>query len=918
MKKRIWLPVAALVVAAGVFWAGVRPYLVRKYGQDYWYVTGVLLKKRLGLMADEEPRRPAAPQGEVHPVAVVLDDSIVPFTDIGSTLGPRAQFNNMYIGSGVVLFDANGDGRLDMYLVHSGRPRTKQTDASGVLSDKLSPAKPGTLFLNMGNDDNGRPIFTSVEDLEAKANNKKMVKEELLIENKYRPRESLSDDEFAPGRIGRGAIAADFNGDGRLDLLIANGHDGLPYQTHEFGLKVYPSRDNIGRVSRSSNDYPVLRTFSFLRGPMTDGLNETVTYGPEPEREGGLRLYLNMGDTDGDGIPEWKDATVDAGLTGHFDSESITVADVDRDGDLDFYVSNFLDPDFWGFATTSFAGNRNELYINQLVETGKLTFKESAREWGVAGLHDEEGLPATVHFPNLGKDMPIGEEIVDGKKVGEKADHSWAAQLVDWNDDGWPDLVVANDEGDRLRVYQNEGGKRFKRVTAFDAPKWDGCWMAVSAGDLDGDGHDDVFVSNCGGQTMTAANTAVLIENEVDKPAIHALEVLGFMKGETTLHNAVLSYRPGQGLVDVTRDVLVQHSPYIPPELTRRGNFAPKAVHLFDEENYAHGLAAYEFAWGAPLLDVDNDGRLDIYMAGGLARGNDGFLGETLGSPGRLLMNESRPGRLAFADKTLEYHVLDISDMDYGHNPPRRRSPGTGWHKRDYISLEDVDAYMDAGLQAAESSCTQDLFRMHEAATGIVAGDLNGDGYPDIVVTHMGGYDSNSPKAKNLKVDVAGRVLAIPAPNPIYRAPTNFEEGGTSVYINGGPRTGTDPNWVKIRLVDRTTKNLRGVGAKVVLNGKILRRVLLGGTTWSASADDLDVGLGIEPLGTLDITWPSGDAKPQHIDLKRSISRELVCVDREAGIVACGGSRQPRGIVLAIGARRSLSDHAGAPHVDGH
>lgn len=899
MKKRIWFPAAALVVA-GVFWVGVRPYLVRKYGQDFWYVSGVLLKKRLGLMAEEEPR-PArqVPSGvaEAATMAISLDDSIAPFTDIGSTLGPRAQFNNVYIGSGVVLFDANGDGRLDMYLLHNGRPRTKQTDGNGVLSDELSRAKPCTLFLNMGNDAAGRPIFASVQDLEARGN-ARLLEEELLIENKYRPRKSLDDDEFAPGRIARGAAAADFNGDGRLDLIVANGHDGLPYQTHEFGLKVYPSRDNIGRESRSTSNYPVLRTFSFVRGEMVDGLTRTVSLGPEPEPEGRNSLYLNLGDADEDGIPEWKDVTVEAGLTGHFDSMSITVADVDRDGDLDFYVSNFLDPDFWGFGTTSFAGNRNELYINQLSETGKLTFKESAREWGAAGLHDEEGLPATVRFPGRAEDVAIGEALVDGKKVGEKADHSWAAQLADWNDDGWPDLVVANDEGNRLRVYENEGGKRFERLTSFDSPKWDGCWMAVSSGDLDGDGHDDVFVSNCGGQTMTAANTAVLIENEVEKPAIHALAVLGFMKGETTLHNAVLSYRPGRGLVDVTREVLVKHSPYIPPELTRRGNFAPKAAHLFDQEGYARGLAAYEFAWGAPLLDVDNDGRLDIYMAGGLARGNDGFLGETLGSPGRLLMNESQPGRLAFADKTLEYRVLDITDMDYDHNPPRRRSPGTGWHKRDFISVEDVDAYMEAGLGAAESSRTQDLFRMHEAATGITAGDLNGDGYPDIAVTHMGGYDSNSPKAKNLKVDVAGRVLAIPAPNPIYRAPTNFEEGGTSVYINGGARKGTDPNWVKIRLADRTSRNSQGIGAKVVLNGTVLRRVLLGGTTWSASTEDLGAGLGMEPLRTLDVTWPSGDLRPQHIKLKRPVTRELVCVDREIGVVACGRPLPPKGVVV--------------------
>jgi hypothetical protein len=886
----VWIAgvIALLAVAAIPFFS----FLEKELGGSELHIIGVVLRKRLGILPDTEDtlteRVRQTAFSESAPASdqkIQLDESIVPFTNIGASLGDRGKTNNFLQGNGAVIFDANGDGRLDLYVVHSGRPAPKKTVDHILQQNEHVPAKPCTLFLNMGNDENGRPILTAVQDLIAKGN-KTRVLEELISENKYRPRSSITESENGPGRAARGAAAADFNGDGRLDLYVANDHDGWSFQTEELGLKLYPSRDNIGREDRAKAKPVVLRAPGFLRRPLADGLKVTVNYGPKPEPEGRNSLFLNLGDTDGDGVPEWKDATDELGVGGKYSSQSVTVADIDRDGDLDIYVSNFLDPDYWGFGAKRFSGNRNELYVNQLAESGKLAFKESALDLGVAGLHDEEKLPATVFVPGTGKEIEIGDMTIDGEKIGEKADHSWAAQLVDWNEDGFPDLVVANDEGNRIRIYENKEGKRFERVTQFDEPHWDGCWMGISEADFDGDLHDELFVSNCGGQTMTANNTAVMM-NDIPEPSVHALSVLNYTLGHSTLHHVILSFQPGKGLVDVTKQVSVTHSPYLPPDLSLQRNFSKQAMPLFERENYEHGLASYEFAWGSAILDVENDGDLDVYWAGGFARGNDGFLGDSLGSPGRLLANDGASGKIAFTDRTIEYRLLDITDMDYDHNPPRRPAPGTGWHKRDYIYLQDTDSYMEAGLTAAGSSAVKDLLRLHEAATGILSGDLNGDGYEDIVVTHQAGYNGNSPKSRNLKVDIAGKVLAVPPPNSIYRAPTSFEEGPTFVYINGGPKKGSSPNWVQLHLMDPSTKNTHGVGARVIANGRLMRRSSIGGATWSAASKDLTIGLGDEPLRTLEIHWPSGDREPQRISLDQPKTRERICVDRSRGVVRC-------------------------------
>jgi hypothetical protein len=540
-----------------------------------------------------------------------------------------------------------------------------------------------------------------------------------------------------------------------------------------------------------------------------------------------------------------------------------------------------------------------------MVETGTLRFENVAQKWGVSGLVEAHGLKSSMHFPSRNREEPIYEQTVEGKPAGEKADHAWSAIFTDWNDDGYPDLIVSTDEGNRLRVYANDKGKGFSRDTRFDADAWDGCWMGAAAGDLDGDGREEVFVSNCGGQSMSAANMALLNQNPDDE-SIFALSPLNYAMGKARLAHALLTPK-SDGYSNIADDITVHHSPYIAPDLTRRENFAPSALHLFDEHHYGTGLAAYEFAFAAILFDVENDGDLDLYFAGALARGNDGFVGDWTNSPGRLLVNETRapgnigkpsearrdasgeavpsrmPGKIVLRDRTIEYRVLDITDVDYDHNPPRRRSPGTNWHKRDYIHLEDMDSYSEAGLEASQRSLIHDLFFMHEAANGIAMGDLNDDGYDDFVVTHYGGYNSLSPSTGNLKADVGGVMLAIPAPNKVMKPPTGFEDGPTFVYLNQNRAN----RWVKLRLSDEKSKNTRAVGATIRANGNQVRQVRLGGCAGSASSTDVVLGLGSDgALGSLEVTWPRADRQITKYSFQ-SIKNEMVCIDRTRGPLPC-------------------------------
>ncbi len=824
-----------------------------------------------------------------QPIIVPLDKKIVPYREIGNSLGPRGLKHNLpYLYSGAVIFDANNDGLLDIYIPHDGRPMARSTP-NGILSPHRVKVVPSTLFLNQGNDKDDNPVFRSVQDLIANGN-QKHVEAELLIENKFNPRVNIKDDESRPGRIGVGAIAADFNGDGRLDLYVLNHHYGLPYQTEKLSVKIYPSKENIGRGPYRWRDFVHLRAPVFLREKLIeDGISKKVRFDTIVESEGRNILYLNKGDRDKDGVPEWEDITQSANIGGQWASTTASVADVDRDGDLDIYVANFVDPDFWGFGSKNFPGNRNQLYLNQISNTGELKFINAAETMKVSGLHDKENLTSTTYYPEFDRFEYNALMTFGDQQAGEKADHSWSGLLADWNEDGFPDLMVANDNGNRLRTYTNNEGKSFEQNKAFDKPLWDSCWMGMQIGDLDGDMHNEIFVASCGSQGITIQNTALVHKGDVNKFSTAALSVYNYLQGISTLRHALFSFRPEKGLQDVTPNSRVKYT-VLPPDITHKDNIYPEYFKFYEKERFATSLTGIEFSWGPAIFDVDNDGDLDLYLAGGLARGADNTFGDFSANPGRMLVNESSVGNFVFEDRTLEYRLLDITDIDYDHNPPRRPAPGTGWHKRDFIYITDKDAYSNVGLEASKNSYIRDIFRMHEQATAMIPGDLNNDGFQDLIVIHGGGYDSLSPDARNLKAIVNGHTMAIPARNRLRRPPTQFEPGRTFVYIHGGPRKNSQTNWVKIRLIDPTSNNYYGVGARITINDKIVRTITIGGASFSAYAGDLHIGLGSHKLKAIKIVWPSGTMEPQYIELDEPVTDKLVCIDRQKGIIACSNT----------------------------
>ena len=87
---------------------------------------------------------------------------------------------SQYGAAGVLVFDANGDDRPDVYLCQDGQNWTRPTDDEGALLDGPRYQHNG-LYLNQGNDKDGNPIFVQVSRLIDR--NDTFVEEELLVED---------------------------------------------------------------------------------------------------------------------------------------------------------------------------------------------------------------------------------------------------------------------------------------------------------------------------------------------------------------------------------------------------------------------------------------------------------------------------------------------------------------------------------------------------------------------------------------------------------------------------------------------------------------------------------------------------------------------------------------------------------------
>ena len=619
-----------------------------------------------------------------------------------------------------------------------------------------------------------------------------------------------------------GVVVFDYDRDGDLDFYITikggrsnwlyrNQGDGTFADVAEEAGVAATDGHGTGAVACDVDNDGYQDLYVGARGHPTDGLD----FRSPGEGQGNMdQLFLNNGDGTFRDITEvaFGDAVNIRAAS------SIACADVDNDGWVDFFVGNLAASEFRVHTTPSYPGHVNMLYRNN----GDLTFTEVGEQAGVRGpqivMRDRSGQPVLFEDPESGEQFEgwdPEQRDREGNRIGEPTGQTHAVLFFDYDDDGDPDLWTAND-GDRLHIYRNDsapGSIRFTPVAAALELDKVGSWMGFAVGDYDGDADLDVFVTNIGYHPRLKAAWR--------KPG-GSCEYHDQFEWGTCLHyllrNDGVGDLPGLGKTGLFRDVAlttdVAPSPWLPPHSLDPSNIHPS-------REIPTGLGAYDFGFGATFFDYDNDRVQDLYWLGSLTRG-DGPLGWKFDSPGRLIRGD---GQGNFEDITVRAQLLDIVDVDYG-------------------ALSANDDTEETRLD------TQN----HENGKGLAHGDLNGDGYVDLIATNSSG-DVYRTAPISMGVNI-----------PPIRVQ---ERGPVFVWLNGGGEN----HWLTLRLrgrmaVDGTGSNADGIGTRVYVKTAPgdqaepvvqVQEVRAGSSYLSMDSIDLEFGLGTATMVTeVTLRWPSG------------------------------------------------------------
>ncbi len=351
----------------------------------------------------------------------------------------------------------------------------------------------------------------------------------VQTENRYADPRMFGDlfQEFEAGSVGTGVAMGDYDGDGRPDIFVV-------------------SKTESCRLFRNLGNYKF----------------EDVT-----DKAG-------VGDK-GEAAKVWKSGA--------------TFVDVNNDGRLDLYICRFNAP--------------NLLYINQ----GDGTFKEMAHAYGL-DVKDASVMAAFYDYDRDGwLDVYITTNLLSntggsqGRRgylfhnnrngtftnvtepagiAGETRSHS--ATWWDYDNDGWPDLYVANDYGVPDKLYHNNRDGTFADVSGQYLPHTSFSSMGADTGDVNNDGLADFIVADMAGST-----------HEKDQ------HLTADDRGRT------------EERLDGASGV---------PKYRRNALLLGTGTAYCQEAAFLAGVAATDWTWAARFEDLDNDGHLDLFVTNGFLR----------------------------------------------------------------------------------------------------------------------------------------------------------------------------------------------------------------------------------------------------------------------------------------------------------
>ena len=394
---------------------------------------------------------------------------------------------------------------------------------------------------------------------------------------------------------GCGVAFYDYDNDGWLDIFLVNGTrlEGFPAGSQPTSHLFRNNRDGT------------FTDVTLKAGVAHSGWGQGCCIG-DYDNDGWDDLFVTyfgknvLYHNNGDGT--FTDVSEKAGVAGNGKrwNTGCAFVDYDRDGKLDLFVANYIDMD---------------LATAPVPESGPCLYKSVMVACGPPGL--QGGKNILYHNNGDGTFTDVSEAA---GILGANGTYGLGVLTADFDNDGWPDIYVA-DDSTASALYQNKKNGKFQDIAieagcALSADGKPQAGMGVSAADYDMDGNLDIVKTNFAGDTPS------LYRNQGGAN----FEDTTFTAG-LGAHTQFLGW--GCGFFDMDNDGW-------PDILICNGHVYPEVEQLKTEAGYAQrklvyqnlhnghfadisfqvgpGISEPSTSRGAAFGDFDNDGDIDVVV----------------------------------------------------------------------------------------------------------------------------------------------------------------------------------------------------------------------------------------------------------------------------------------------------------------